>query len=376
MTRLAMRIGLQQRVLASYRVALFDALAAECAGGMSLFAGQPRPDEMIDAGKIPEKAQLFTARNKHLFRGPLYMCWQSGWRRWLSDWQPEALILEANPRYLHVPAMARWMHHRGRPVIGWGLGAPRSARNFSRLRDYTRRNFLSNFDALVTYSRQGAEEYCSMGFEPERVFIAPNAVAPRPAWPLPDRPAVFTNPPIVLFVGRLQTRKRVDLLIRACAAVPADLRPELWIVGNGPEKSRLEALAGETLPSTRFFGGLYGEALAPVFTKADLFVLPGTGGLAVQEAMSYGLPVAVAEADGTQVDLVRPENGWFLPPGNLEALVQILIHALSDPNRLRQMGKNSYHIVSDEINLENMVDIFMSAVTCARRTRDARFSGG
>ena len=42
------------------------------------------------------------------------------------------------------------------------------------------------------------------------------------------------------------------------------------------------------------------------FAGADLFVLPGTGGLAVQEAMSYALPVIVAKGDGTQEDLVRP----------------------------------------------------------------------
>ena len=91
-------------------------------------------------------------------------------------------------------------------------------------------------------------------------------------------------------------------------------------------------------------------------------MLPGTGGLAVQQAMAYGLPVVVAEADGTQQDLVRPTNGWVLPPGSLEALQTILCIALSDAARLRQMGAVSYHIVSEEINIENMVKVFLEVL--------------
>jgi glycosyltransferase involved in cell wall biosynthesis len=166
----------------------------------------------------------------------------------------------------------------------------------------------------------------------------------------------------VLFVGRLQPRKRVDLLIRACSALPAAQKPELWIVGDGPEKEMLMALARQVYPAAKFFGALYGKELVPAFTGADLFVLPGTGGLAVQEAMTYGLPVMVAEADGTREELVRPENGWLLPPGDAHALLSLLKEALSDPQKLRRMGEESFRIVTEEINIENMVSIFQSAI--------------
>ncbi len=103
-----------------------------------------------------------------------------------------------------------------------------------------------------------------------------------------------------------------------------------------------------------------GTALSwnPYFQAADLFVLPGTGGLAVQQAMSFGLPVIVAEGDGTQIDLVRAENGWTVAPGRLDALASCLAEALRDPARLRRMGQESYRIVHDEVNLERMVEVF------------------
>jgi glycosyltransferase involved in cell wall biosynthesis len=136
----------------------------------------------------------------------------------------------------------------------------------------------------------------------------------------------------------------------------------LWIVGEGPVKSELEALAKHEYPRTRFFGALYGDELDPIYRQADLFVLPGTGGLAVQQAMSHGLPVIVAEADGTQTDLVHPENGYLTLPGDVDQLHFSLKMALEDPARLRKMGQESYRIVREEINLEIMVDAFARAV--------------
>ena len=121
----------------------------------------------------------------------------------------------------------------------------------------------------------------------------------------------------------------------------------------------MEALAKQVYPTAEFIGARHGDALKPYFAEADLFVLPGTGGLAVQEAMSHGLPVIVAKGDGTQDDLVRPENGWQIPAGDYGALVATMREALADVNRLRKMGDESYRIVSQEINLEKMVDALL-----------------
>jgi glycosyltransferase involved in cell wall biosynthesis len=78
--------------------------------------------------------------------------------------------------------------------------------------------------------------------------------------------------------------------------------------------------------------------------------------------MSYGLPVIVAKGDGTQDDLVRTGNGWQIPPEDYNALLITLRDALSDIPRLRKMGNESYRIVSEEINLEKMVDAFVRSL--------------
>ena len=78
--------------------------------------------------------------------------------------------------------------------------------------------------------------------------------------------------------------------------------------------------------------------------------------------MSHGLPVIVAEGDGTQDDLVRPSNGWQIPPDDLTSLSKTMRLALSDVPRLRKMGMESHRIVSQEINLERMVEVFVEVL--------------
>jgi glycosyltransferase involved in cell wall biosynthesis len=356
------KLAIQQRVLPDYRKPFFDALASACTHGLSVYAGKARPNESIVMPDHLDTAQYTPAKNFHLFEGPFYLCWQTDILRWLDDWQPDALIMEANPRYLNTPRAIQWMHQRDLPVIGWGLGAPPITGFLSSQRKRSRANLITKFDAMIAYSQNGAEEYIRLGIPENKVFVARNAVSPRPTHLMPDRPLNFAGKPIVLFVGRLQARKRVDFLLNACAALPQNLQPRLVIAGDGPERLNLETLAGSIYPQAEFTGDLRGKELEDLFISADLFVLPGTGGLAIQQAMSYGLPIIVARGDGTQNDLVRVDNGWRIPNDDIPSLVAALKNAVSDPARLRQMGQVSYRIVSEEINIEAMVDIFLQAL--------------
>lgn len=362
MTFIPARLGLQQRVIPEYRGPLFDTLAAACLNGLSVFAGEPRPVEAIDAKTILKIAHRAQAKNIHLFRGKAYFCLQPNFTAWLNEWQPDALIVEANARYLSTPAAVGWMHARRRPVVGWGLGAPIG----NPLEDSFRNSFLRSLDAVIAYSQSGADQYLAAGIPREKVFIAANAVTARPSAPVAQRPDAYTNSkPCILYVGRLQQRKRLDLLLQACAAQPEELKPRLVIIGDGPDRSRLEQLAWQIYPAAEFIGAKHGIELEPYYQAADLFVLPGTGGLAVQQAMAHALPVIVGEADGTQTELVRPSNGWALPEPNLASLTETITFALADLPALRRMGVESYRIVAEEVNIENMVAVFGKAVNFA-----------
>jgi glycosyltransferase involved in cell wall biosynthesis len=284
--------------------------------------------------------------------------------------------MEANPRtlsnYQAVALMRLWR----RPIIGWGLGyLDWSIPDWVLTgRKFILRRFYSLFDALVAYSSKGAEDYVRLGIASDKVFVAPNAVSSEQAEEFyqellrsPDCIAEWkhklglSDKPIVLYVGRLLPHKHVDDLIMTCA--PLTDSCELLIVGDGPERSRLEALAQREFPNTRFLGHRTGRELAECFFGADLFVLPGTGGLAVQEAMIYGKPVIVATGDGTQSDLVREGvNGFLVSSGDVPGLRCAIQTCLQDPERLRRMGSESRRIVHQEVNMEAMVRGFITAL--------------
>lgn len=353
------RVGLQQRVLPAYRAPFFDRLAEACQGGLSVIAGRARTEEAIQSTDNLDVADYVRARNLHFLRGPFYLCLQLGLVKWLEDWDPEVLILEANPRYLVNRVAIRWMKRRNRRVIGWGLGAPTIRGPLASLRRMVRENFLRCFDLFIAYSTVGAEQYRAIGVPEKRVLVAPNAVSPPPP-PLPMRAPLVDRPARLLFVGRLQERKRVDLLLHACTKL--ETSPDVWVVGDGPARAELERLSREIYPRANFAGAQHGHALDWFLDKADLFVLPGTGGLAVQQAMAHGLPVIVAEGDGTQNDLVAGDNGWLVPPSDLNALTEALRNALAEPLRLQEMGTRSHRLVSERYNIDTMVRVFVKAL--------------
>ncbi|MBI3159669.1 MAG: glycosyltransferase [Chloroflexi bacterium] len=353
------RLALQQRVLPEYRVPFLTELAARCEGGLAVYAGRPRPGEGIAIAAAIPGAAYTEGRNIHRLAGPLYTCRQPGLLAWLAAQDPAALIVEANPRYPDTRKAIEWMKQHGRPVLGWGLGAPHLAGPLAAPRRRARLRLLTALDGVIAYSGLGAAEYRALGLR--NVFVAHNAAAPAPSGPPPQRPDSFTGAPVILFVGRLQPRKRVGLLLRACAALP--VRPRLVIVGDGPARVEFEAEARRSFPAAEFLGARHGPDLDALFAQADLFVLPGTGGLAIQQAMSHALPIIAAEGDGTQNDLVRPgRNGWLVQPGSLASLETALADALSDLARLRTYGRASFHIVAEGINIEKMADAFVEAL--------------
>ena len=376
------KLGIIQRVLPTYRIPFFEKLAARCHGGLEVFAGEPQASEGIRVQGSPAPPWRVRAQNRNfgdVENNVWYMCWQAGTTEWLQKWDPAALVINVNPRLISNWKAIRFMRQRGRAVVGWGLGElPRSG--LSATQSVRRQLAIQQVlacDAIIAYSSKAAGDYREMGVSPEKVFAAYNAVDTATAStlrrqflldpaPVLSLKAEFSpqHHPIVLTVGRILPQKRIDVLIRACAALDHPCR--LVIVGDGPERPALEALAAEILPSTRFLGFQSGAELGRTFLTADLFVLPGTGGLAIQEAMGYGKPVLVADADGTEQDLVENgRNGYLLEPGNARQLRELMDQLLAEPCRLEQMSNASLGIVEHKVNLERMVDIFVTAVNTA-----------
>lgn len=170
--------------------------------------------------------------------------------------------------------------------------------------------------------------------------------------PLAELPAPRTDPGApfeLLFVGRLVERKGVHLLLDALASLPAERRVVLRVVGDGPERARLQEQAERLGLGARvvFHGFVTQDELKARIAACDAFVLPAvvdakgdTEGLGVVllEAMGYGKPT-IASAAGGIVDIVRHgRNGFLVPPGDAPALASAISRMMDDPDEARRMG--------------------------------------
>ncbi|MFW3147148.1 MAG: glycosyltransferase [Thermoplasmatota archaeon] len=139
----------------------------------------------------------------------------------------------------------------------------------------------------------------------------------------------------VIIVSRIAVEKNLDMLEGFGKLLP-DAR--LVIVGDGPDKARLEKL----IPEAEFKGFLKGEELAIEYASADLFVFPSiteTYGNVVQEAMASGLPV-ILDKSGPSSELVRDGiDGYHYE--NRKQMFEYMRKVLGSPPLLERMSKNA-----------------------------------
>ncbi len=165
------------------------------------------------------------------------------------------------------------------------------------------------------------------------------------------RHGIGVGRPLVVCVSRLVPRKGQDVLIRA---LPAIRRREpdaaLLIVGDGPSRRGLEALAGETPVGSLVFAGQVSDAeLAAYHAAADVFAMPcrsRLAGLEVEgfgivflEAAAAGKPAVAGESGGAAEAVVDGETGLVVDGRHPGAVAEAVGSLLSNPSRAEAMGK-------------------------------------
>lgn len=352
---------IRQRTITTYRAQLFGMLAQRCKK-LVVVAGRPSEHEGIAISNSIEPGSIVPVKNVEIGRGTFLVYWQQDLLKHVEQINPDVIVTEANPRFTDTGKMVRWARKRNRPVLGWGLGTTNFFnRIFPRIRAWKQRRTFALFNAMISYSELARDQYIEAGFPSDKIFVAHNATIGRR--PMPQRTVNLDRPFQVVTFGRLVAHKNIELLINAVAQLKRQgCDVELHIIGDGPHRSNLEALVQKSQINGVFHGMQNGEDLARLASECDLFVLPGLGGLAIQEAMAFGLPLIVSEADGTELDLVRETNGWRIEPDNVSALAQTIGYAATHREESFQMGIESYQIFDREINLETMADKFLNAV--------------
>lgn len=241
---------------------------------------------------------------------------------------------------------------------------------------HIRKYLYKKADASLNYCTYGKEVWPTYGVPQEKIFVRYNSGDTEALFATKNQ--VIDAPNVlpvcdnrILHIGRLVAWKRVDLLIEAYEKVFEQYPySELTIVGNGPEMQKLKQQAEKSraVRNIRFVGGVYEPfELGRYMNESSVYVLAGMGGLSINDAMCYELPVICSVCDGTEKDLIEDgKNGYFFKEDDADDLAAKIIMVLSNKDKRQQMGKESLRIIREKINInkvaKNYYHVFKSVL--------------
>ncbi|MBK9241928.1 MAG: glycosyltransferase family 4 protein [Acidobacteria bacterium] len=240
--------------------------------------------------------------------------------------------------------------HRQRCVSTFGLG-----RTLLQLRTWRRHSPV--FRCVVANSHAIAATLRENG-------VPVDTVIPNGTRVVPPRPSL-TGPPTVVFAGRLVPQKGLDLLVQAMAIVVTH-QPDarLVIVGDGPDRARIEELIGmlKLRDRVQWRGHIPHPALAEALGTGWVQVLasrsPEPGANVIPEAMMRGTAVVATRFDGAPEGLRDTVTGFLVPPFDVQALADRLVTLLGDRALAERMGQAGRDVALAELTTDLMIDRF------------------
>jgi len=289
--------------------------------------------------------------------------------RVLAQWRPEVLSAHYASGYGTTAALCGF----GPTLLSvWGSDVYDFPYE-SAFKGWLLRWNLRRATALASTSRAMAQQVRRLTPERSEIAVTPFGVDLARFAPEPSRP---DRSQLTIGIVKLLTPKYgIDLLLRAFAglrqdadvrALPQDLR--LLIVGDGPQRTALEALARELGIAQRTeFTGAVAHADVPAWLhRLDIYAAPSrldseSFGVAVIEASACALPVVVSDAGGLPEVVAAGETGVVVPREDVPALQAALKRLVLDAPLRERLGRNGRARVAREYEWAHCVDLMERA---------------
>lgn len=172
---------------------------------------------------------------------------------------------------------------------------------------------------------------------------------------------------VILFIGKFTAAKKIDLLIQAMDELVAkrgrdDL--QLVLVGNGPVRQGLEDLVAHfNLQEYVRFEGIVIEGKEKYFRAASVAVMPGSGGLMINDCMAARLPIILAYSDGTHLDLIKDqETGILFEKDNVTSLADRILMLIENDDLKTKIKDNAEKLILKKYSLDKMSENFIDAL--------------
>jgi len=241
---------------------------------------------------------------------------------------------------------------------------------------------LHRLDRLICVSAVAREACQQRGIPPEHCTIIPNGIdaaafdtrlpeearrllETRLGYPLGDRARLLT-------VGRLVERKGVAWFVASVLPRLVAARSDILylVVGEGPQRATIETAVQETglEEHVALLGQVDEATLHAAYTVAHVFVMPNLPvpgdmegfGLVALEACAAGCCVVAADLEGIPAAIVPGENGFLVPPGDVDAYVNTILPLLSAEQRRRALGRQAQHFVREHYSWEHVAEQYLA----------------
>lgn len=175
----------------------------------------------------------------------------------------------------------------------------------------------------------------------------------------------------VLFVGRLEKEKNIDVLIKAIQIVNRELKAQLLICGFGSGEDKLKQLVQELHleECVKFLGRVPDDDLLKLYNFVNLFATASTvelQGLVVMEAMAFGLPIISSDGMALPELVQNGINGYIFPSGNYFVAAEKILAVLNNQELSEAMGKKSLELIAlhdFERSLDKYESFYKKALT-------------
>ncbi|KKR89145.1 MAG: Glycosyl transferase group 1 [Candidatus Wolfebacteria bacterium GW2011_GWA1_44_24] len=242
-----------------------------------------------------------------------------------------------------------------------------------------RRN-LAGADALHFTVETEKKEYLEAGLPMRKAIIIPNSLGDSAVGAddneekidFRKKNKIALGGKIILFLSRLNWKKGLDTLIPAFVEV-VKKKPNAVLVLAGPDDGNYKKEVEEMLRDAKlrenekndgrviFTGMLLGEDKIAALRESDVFVLPSYSenfGMAVIEAMSFGLPVVVTKGVGISGE-VETSGAGLVVEKNVNQVAEAILEILENPELAEKMGEQGKKLVKNEFSGDKVAKRFL-----------------
>ena len=284
----------------------------------------------------------------------------TGYLKKVKELRPDVVVCPAHPGDIGHWGLIRLRKRLGFKLVAWQCGYEY---NPGRLKKLLLRRFVPGFDFHLAYHSNARRYALDHGAADDQILVMHNTIN-EAKFKVTDkneaREALLLRHPeigdrrIVLYVGAVLLEKKIEQIFDAMNQLGRS-DAVLLVVGDGSHLAALREIAANR--NDVVFAGQVVEGVGIYFDAAEMYVLPGTGGLGINEAMAHSLPIISGYADGSADDLVvEGENGFRLREGTVEELSNRIDRILNDPAMATRMGTKSREWITGKFSFQRFLD--------------------